>query len=74
LISVLLGERASSLGDWCPTFRDSVSVSYSRVECPVKDYSALDDETNTLSRNVRLQRQNAISQKTGDLNCNEKEV
>jgi hypothetical protein len=55
-------------------FRDSVLVSYSRVECPVKDYSALDDGTTTLSRNVGLQRQNAISQKTRDLNCNEKEV
>jgi len=74
LISVLLRYSASWLSDWCPTFRDSVLVSYSRVECPMKDYSALDDRTTTLSLNVRHQRQNAISQKTGDLNCNEKEV
>jgi len=40
----------------------------------MKDYSALDDGTTTLSPNVGHQRQNAISQKTGDLNCSEKEV
>jgi len=31
-VSVLLRCGAASLGDWCPTFRDSMQVSSSNVE------------------------------------------
>ena len=53
-----MGCGAASTGDWFPTFRDIVVVSFSGVEIPVKsgiDVSTLEDATITLSRNLGRQ-------------------
>jgi hypothetical protein len=48
-VSILLGRGAASLGDWYPTFADSVLVFKRRK---LLQFSILEDETSTLARHV----------------------
>ena len=41
-VSVILEWDAASLGDWCPTFRNSMVVSYSKVEMEMRLPSCLE--------------------------------
>jgi hypothetical protein len=51
-ICALLGYYAASSGNPLPTFLDNLSVPYSRVKKPKKDFLTLEYWTDRLSRNV----------------------
>jgi hypothetical protein len=70
---ILLGSGATSLGVWCPTFRDSLVVPSSVVACLMKNvHSTLEDETTTLPRKVgrQLPRDGAPCPRRGDTPTN----
>ena len=47
---IVLGNRATSLGDWCGMFEDCLMVPSSRVECPMKNGEpTVEDGTSALS-------------------------
>ena len=58
---VKLRDRKGPVGDWCPTFRDSVVTPYSKVECRRTGNSILQDDTKQ-SRNVWRQSPSAAGQ------------
>jgi hypothetical protein len=56
------GYYAASRGDFLPTFRDNLSVPFSRVKNPwiIFGFSTLEDGTDRLSRNVGKNYHNSL--------------